>query len=197
MHDALILAAGGSRRLGQPKQLLTRHGETLLARTVRLVLATRPSRTVVVLGAHADELRATLDGLGVEVAVNAAWATGMASSLQCGAALLSGRPHPVLVTVVDQPALSVRHFDALLSKLDASSGASSDVVTAYGDAVGVPVVLRPATLGRAATLSGDEGFRRLWGSETPTRVRADDLGADVDTPEDVQRAVLAGHLDPM
>jgi len=193
MHDALILAAGGSARLGQPKQLLTRHGETLLARAVRLVLETRPSRTVVVLGAHDAELQAALTGLDVEIPVNALWATGMASSLRCGATLLSGRTNPVLVTVVDQPALSVRHFDALLSQYDASR----DVVTAYEAAAGVPVVLRPATLARAASLSGDEGFRRLWGSETPARVRADDLGFDLDTPEDVRRAVLAGHLDPV
>lgn len=48
-HDAVVLGAGGSLRLGQPKQLLTIGGETLVARMTRLVLATRPARTVVVM----------------------------------------------------------------------------------------------------------------------------------------------------
>lgn len=190
-HDAVILAAGGSSRLGRPKQLLTARGETLVARVTRQVLATRPARTLVVVGAHATAISAALNGCDVEIVTNAAWATGMASSLQRAAGALAGREWPILVTVVDQPALEARHLAALL----AVHTDDSDTVTAYGDTLGVPAVLRATTLRRAGDLSGDTGFRRLWGASAPRVVRADELAADLDDEADVNRAIAVGLLD--
>lgn len=191
-HDVVILAAGSSSRLGQPKQLVTKDGETLLARTVRHALQTRPMTVCVVLGAEAATLARHLAGLPVTVLINEAWQTGMASSLQTAAAALAAHARPALITVVDQPALSGAHFVALLQAFDGSA----DIISAYGEAAGVPVLLRPQTLARARDLAGDEGFRRLWALESPVRLRADGLGADLDTPDDVQRAIRAGLLDP-
>jgi len=168
-HDAVILAAGGSRRLGRPKQLLTRHGEALVASVARMVLATNPERTIVV------EL----------------WSTGMASSLRLAAGELAGRERSTLVTVVDQPALEVRHLLALL----AMHGDDRDTVSRYGDARGVPVVLRASTLSRGMELEGDAGFRDLWRDLAPRSVRADELGDDLDDEADLRRAVAAGWLD--
>ena len=187
----MILAAGGSRRLGRPKQLLTLGGETLVARVARLVLATSPSRTLLVLGAHADAIGSALASAAVEIVENDAWATGMASSLQAAARELAGRGLPVLVSVVDQPALDARHFSALLAAHDETC----DTVSAYGEALGIPAVLRASTLARAATLNGDVGFRGLWADTSPRSVRADELGADLDDEADVRRAVAAGLLD--
>jgi molybdenum cofactor cytidylyltransferase len=190
-HDAVILAAGGSRRLGSPKQLLTIDGETLVARVTRLVLATRPSRTLVVVGAHADAIRAALRAAAVEIVENHAWATGMASSLQVAARELAGRGMPVLVSVVDQPALEARHLAALLAAHDESA----DTVSTYGDALGAPAVLRASTLACAGALSGDMGFRRLWADTSPGTVGADELAADLDDEAGVNRAIAAGLLD--
>lgn len=190
-HDAVVLAAGGSRRLGRPKQLLTRDGESLVARTARHVLTTSPARTIVVVGAHADAVMAALATCAIEFAFNPDWETGLASSLRIAAAALSDRDRPVLVTVVDQPALEARQLCALL---DAHDG-SRDTVTAYGDVLGVPAVLTAATFRRAIALRGDEGFRRLWRDGSPHAVRADELAADIDDRDDVRRAIEAGHLD--
>ncbi|SFW38586.1 nucleotidyltransferase family protein [Luteibacter sp. UNCMF366Tsu5.1] len=190
-HDAVILAAGGSRRLGRPKQLLTRGGETLVARTARHVLATSPMRTLVVVGAHADAVMAALDTCDVEFVFNPDWETGMASSLRIAAAMLADGQRPVLVTVVDQLALASRHLTALL---DAHDGAR-DTVTAYGDAQGVPAVLTATTFQRATALQGDEGFRRLWRDAPPQHIRADELADDLDDRDDMHRAIEAGDLD--
>ena len=190
-HDAVILAAGGSHRLGRPKQLLRRDGETLVARTARLVALTRPARLLVVLGAHEEAVRSALTGIRVETVLNHHWEAGMGTSLRVAATVLSGGGRPVLVTVVDQPALTAVHFDALLAAHDATC----DVVTGYGNVRGVPVVLRPSTLARASGLEGDEGFRRLWADEAPRVVTADDLGNDIDTPDDLARAVAESWLD--
>lgn len=190
-HDAVILAAGGSRRLGRPKQLLRRDGETLIARVARLVLATAPARTIVVTGAHREEVAAATSGLDIEIVTNDAWTEGMASSLRAAARSLAGRDRPVLVTVVDQPALDDSHLRALL---DAHRD-DRDTVSAYGDAQGVPAVLRASTFARAATLRGDTGFRRLWTDANPRTVRADTLAHDLDDLDDLRVAIAAGWVD--
>ena len=190
-HDAVILAAGGSRRLGRPKQLLTRDGETLVARAARLVLETRPERTIVVAGAHANEIVAALAGFDVQIVVNELWPTGMASSLRLAAGALAGRERATLIAVVDQPALETTHLAALI----AAHEDDRDTVTAYGDATGVPAVLRASTLSRAMELEGDVGFRGLWNEAGLRKVRADALGDDLDDEADLRRAVDKRLLD--
>lgn len=188
-HDAVILAAGGSQRLGRPKQLLTLDGESLIARVSRLVDATGPGKTIAVLGAYAERLCGQLNG--AMAVFNPDWATGMASSLRLAAYALAGRHDPVLVVVVDQLALDEAHLVRLLAAHDGAR----DTVTAYGETLGVPAVLRAATLARAAHLRGDTGFRALWSDEAPLAIRADALAIDVDTEDDVARAIAAGLLD--
>lgn len=188
-HDAVILAAGGSRRLGRPKQLLTAGGETLLARASRLVAGTRPGKTVAIVGAFAERM---CDHLNGAVAVfNPDWASGMASSLHLAADALAGRHDPVLIVIVDQLALDEAHLLRLLATHDGAR----DTVTGYADAMGVPAVVRAATLARATMLHGDRGFRALWADETPMIVRADAFAVDLDTEQDVARAVADGRLD--
>lgn len=77
----LLLAAGGSRRLGKPKQLLMHEGETLLRRAARTALASVCHPMVAVLGAHFETLRAQVQGLPVETVVNDAWPDGIASAV--------------------------------------------------------------------------------------------------------------------
>lgn len=185
----MVLAAGGSASLGKPRQLLTIAGETLLQRTVRMVKATCPTRLLVVLGAHAEQLAPLVTG--TTIVFNPTWETGIASSLARAATALAGRAYPVLVTAVDQPCLAPDH----LQKLFAAFDGSCDVVSAYGDALGPPALLRPATLAVAGTLQGDAAFRRLWAGGHPAAVRRDALGRKLDTPEDVADAIRAGLLD--
>jgi molybdenum cofactor cytidylyltransferase len=119
MVGIILLAAGGSSRLGTPKQLLPLDGDTLLGRAARAALATRADRVVVVLGAHADACLATLTGLAVEIVVNTAWAEGQASSLRAGLAqLLSAGPVPdaAIVMLCDQPWTSFGLLDALIDR---------------------------------------------------------------------------------
>ncbi|APG02864.1 hypothetical protein BJI69_02360 [Luteibacter rhizovicinus DSM 16549] len=188
-HDAVILAAGGSQRLGQPKQLLTIAGETLIARASRIVAATRPGRTVGILGAHAERMCGQLTG--AQAVFNPDWATGMASSIRAAADALAGRTDPVLIVVIDQPALDEAHLWRLLAAHDGAR----DTVTAYGDAMGVPAVLRAATLRQATTLQGDMGFRALWQDTLPATVRAEAFADDLDTEEDLARAIATGRVD--
>ena len=112
-HAAVVLAAGGSTRLGRPKQLLTRDGETLVHRAARLALESGAARVLVVVGAHADEVRAAVAALPVECLANPAWSSGMASSLRLAAEALASHDGATLLLVCDQPALEVAHLHAL------------------------------------------------------------------------------------
>ena len=217
---AVVLAAGASRRLGRPKQLLTREGETLLHRTARLALDSGVARVLVVLGARHETMRAALAGLDVTVSINADWEQGMASSLQTAARSLAEFDGSVLVLGCDQPALEAAHLRALVAgAAEASSGCAA---TLHRQALGVAAGGAPAgggggpgqagrggvggggariapALWREATdLQGDRGFgaalaRQAAGSVW--RLQAPELEQDLDTPGDVEAAIARGWLD--
>ena len=81
---AIIIAAGSSSRLGQPKQLLALDGEMLLQRTVRIAREAGAAPVLVVLGAHREEIEARVDLSGTSIVLNRDWEEGMASSIRAG-----------------------------------------------------------------------------------------------------------------
>ncbi len=185
---AIVLAAGASQRLGQPKQLLVVEGEPLLVRTVRAVLASPVWPVVVVLGAHAETLRPLLAPFPVLVIENAAWPEGMAASLRAGVTTLrqfSRRLDAGIVCLCDQPAFSAAAIDALL----AAQRASGRTIAAarYGGRLGAPALFLARHFDELAHLTGEAGARALLDGSRG-EVAAVDLPAlavDLDTPADV------------
>ena len=195
-HMAVVLAAGGSRRLGQAKQLLMRDGETLVHRMARLALATQAARVLLVAGGHADAVRAAVAGLDVEILMNPDWEEGLASSLRLAATTLEGSHAPCLLLGCDQPALQASHLQRLLDGAAASESACA--ATVHGDALGIPVVVSPAVLAQARALNGDRGLRQALQRlprESIHLLDASELQFDLDTPADVQTAIERGLLD--
>ena len=80
----VLLAAGASRRMGSPKQLIALGGVSLIRRSAEHALDSGCRPTVVVLGSNADRIAPELNGLALNITVNRQWATGMASSIRCG-----------------------------------------------------------------------------------------------------------------
>jgi molybdenum cofactor cytidylyltransferase len=196
-HAAIVLAAGGSRRLGRPKQLLTREGETLLHRVVRLASTTAPSRLVVVIGAQAELVTRALVDLEVETVVNPHWDSGRSSSLQCAAQALQAHTGPVLVLGCDQPALEAEHLRQLLD--GAARSSSGCAATAYGSGFGMPAVINAALWRSVYELEGEQGFGRRLNAlpaDAVWRLHAPELQLDIDTPENEQAAIARGLLDP-
>jgi molybdenum cofactor cytidylyltransferase len=194
-HVAVVLAAGGSTRLGAPKQLLRRDGETLLHRTVRLVAATRPARVIVVLGAHHEQFATELTDLAHTHVVNADWHSGLAGSLRAAASHVPA-DHTALIVACDQPALEERHLRALLTGSHASASGSG--ATDLGGVMGIPAVV-PGAWFQELGGSGDRGFRdRLRGFPAGVvfRLHAPELARDIDTPADLHEAIASGLLDP-
>ncbi|MFT8807345.1 nucleotidyltransferase family protein [Gluconobacter sp.] len=194
-HSALLLAAGGSTRLGRPKQLLTIGGEPLVRHVARLLLATQPECLVVVTGGAGAEIRDALADLDIVTVQNEDWQTGLASSLRYGHRMLEQDNTPLLIAGTDQPRLTEHHLRTLLKH----GTVGKDVVTAYGqEGRGIPVLLSPATRRRIDGLHGDTGLRHLWKNAgvTPALVEAPELAFDIDTPEQLDAAGRAGWIDP-
>lgn len=197
-HVAIVLAAGGSRRLGMPKQLLRRAGETLVHRAVRLTSATQPQRLLVVAGAHADEVREAVADLCVDILINDEWQEGLASSLRVAVGALGEDEASALILGCDQPALEQIHLQRLLAGAAASS--SGCAATRHGSVPGVPAVVRAAVLGEARDLHGDRGLRgslQRLPSDSLFLLEAVELEFDLDTPADVEKAIIDGLLDPL
>lgn len=193
-HVAVVLAAGGSTRLGTPKQLLRRDGETLLHRTVRLVAATRPVRVIVVLGAQHEWFAAELTDMAHTHVVNADWHLGLAGSLRAAASHVPA-DHTALIVACDQPALEQHHLRALLT--GAHTTASGSGATDLGGVMGIPAVV-PGAWFQALDGSGDRGFRdRLRGLPAGVvfRLHAPELARDIDTPADLHEAIAVGLVD--
>jgi molybdenum cofactor cytidylyltransferase len=197
-HIALVLAAGGSSRLGRPKQLLTRNGETLVHRAARLALETAATRVLVVVGAAREAIEVSLRDLRCEPIVNAHWQQGLASSLHAAAPRVTESRSGVLILTCDQPALEMEHLRELLD--GASVVPSRCAATRHGDVLGVPAVVPSDWFGQMEDLQGNRGFgARLRALDAGSLfvLNSPVLGLDIDTEDDADKAVAMGWLDAL
>jgi CTP:molybdopterin cytidylyltransferase MocA len=183
----VILAAGESKRMGQPKQLLEWEGRPLVVRTIEAALASRGWPIVVVLGAYAEKIRPVLATQPVLIAENPAWSEGMASSLRAGVSLMqqfSRAIDGVFIALCDQPAFSVAIIDRFLEVQQATQ--RSIVAARYSGRNGAPAFFLREHFSALTNLTGEEGARALL-NQNPDRVASIDLpefAVDLDTPED-------------
>jgi molybdenum cofactor cytidylyltransferase len=181
----LVLGAGGSRRLGRPKQLLPYRGGTLLGHVVGVARECGFDQLVVALGGAAGEVREVVDLDGADVVVNDEYSSGCSSSI---AAALGVIDADVLVLMLgDQPGVTADTVGALLD----GRGDSPLAVCRYDDGRGHPIAFSRAVFGELAELHGDKGVWRMLDRgpvvEVPIEGR---IPLDVDTEEDY-RAVLS------
>ena len=183
---AVVLAAGPSRRLRRPKQLLASRGEPLVARAAHLVIAAGAERTVVVVGAHAAAVTRALSGIPVTVVRNRSWARGMGTSLAAGVAALPAGTVACLYLLVDQYAVTVAHLRALVATHVHSGGDAT--LTRYDDrgTRGPPAVIGSRVLPRAATLRGEPGVRAMLSAgDRVNEIRFPKANLDVDHQRDI------------
>ncbi len=189
---AIILAAGASTRLGQPKQLIRIGGESLLHRTARIAIEAGCSPVYVVLGFEAESMRAAVADLPLETVFNPVWQEGMGSSLRAGAQQVLQLAPPAqaaLLLVCDQPRLTAAHLHELLERHAAAQTMDNIAITAsvYAGKTGVPAVFSAALFSELAACSGDRGARDLIRAHA-AHVQAIPWPAgelDLDRPEDL------------
>jgi molybdenum cofactor cytidylyltransferase len=185
----LVLGAGGSSRLGRPKQLLPYGEATLLDHTVATARACAFDQIVVPIGGAADDVRTTVDLSGVEVVVNYAFGKGCSSSIAAALDAVDPRCEVLVLMLGDQPGVTPATIEALL----AGRGEAPLAVCRYDDGRGHPLAFDRSAFGALADLHGDKGVWRLLderaGEVVDVRIPGP-IPLDVDTPEDYE-AVLA------
>jgi molybdenum cofactor cytidylyltransferase len=180
MIGGLILAAGEGSRFGVGSKLLEQlDGRPLLEHAIAAQSAVAElAPIVVVIGAQAAELRATIDFGRAAPVVCEDWRNGMSASLRCGLRALAGARR-VLVTLGDVPSISPAAIRRLLAAPDGARAG-------YHGRPGHPVVLGPTQIEQLLSLTGEDGARSLLSSDD--LIECSDLcsGRDVDTPEDLE-----------
>lgn len=197
-HIAIVLAAGGSLRLGGvPKQLLMRDGETLVHRTVRLVRETKPGRLMLVIGARAESIGYAVEDMGCDIVINRRWPLGLSSSLATASRALGHHYGPVMLVGCDQPALMVDHLRQLVA-LAAANPRGFSAVEHSPSRVGMPVVIPGGVLRYIERIRGDHGLAARLNAlprEAIARLQAPELQLDVDDRYDLRAAIKRGWID--
>lgn len=183
----VVLAAGSSSRLGEPKQLVKFRDRPLLQKVIKECEPIEFGTGVVVLGAKAEEIQLQIDPGSFTFVINEAWEEGIASSIRRGLeAVLEEHPDTghLLFLLSDQPFLST----GLIEKLLATHREGTKEITAssYKGDIGVPAIFSKAMFPLLLELSGDQGAKKimLQYPEKVTTVPFEMGHFDVDTPED-------------
>jgi molybdenum cofactor cytidylyltransferase len=188
----IILAAGASRRMGTPKQLLRYGGISLLRHTVNVALKSPCTPVIVVLGAYCEQIQPEVADLPIHSVQNPDWEQGMGTSIRAGVKALN-RTSPnavgVVVTVCDQPCLSVA---AIAQLVDAYHLSNQPIVASeYADTVGVPALFDLVLSEELIALKGTEGAKQViqrYGQEV-FRISWPEGAIDLDTPEDYTKLI--------
>jgi CTP:molybdopterin cytidylyltransferase MocA len=179
---AIVLAAGASRRLGQPKQLLKLEEETLLGRALRLATEAGAAPVFAVLGANREAIRAALRFEDEIVVVNENWEKGMATSIHAGLqAVESTAPSivGVIVMTCDQPRLNADHLRSLICAFEAQP-TPTIIASAYDNVHGTPAVFPREAFRDLHALSGDRGARALIARPPCAVMSLPFIGGEVD-----------------
>jgi len=186
---AVILAAGASRRMGTPKQLLRWGDTTLLGRAIAAARASRCSTVYVVLGAFRERIAPSV---GARVILNEEWEEGLSSSFRAAARAV--RADAALFLPVDLPFITGKILDRFV---DAREGIRFPIVASEFDGqVGPPALFASSVFPELRQLRGDAGARSVIAAD-PGRVHrlpVPEAAADVDTPQNFKDLLRRAFL---
>lgn len=189
--SAVLLAAGSSERFegDLPKQLATFRDEPLVHRAARTALAADLAEVLVVTGYRAEEVEAALDDLDVTLVRNPDWQEGQSTSVRAGLDRVARSSRAALFLPCDQPLLTSRVLDQILTAYRATCGPV--VLPVHGRRRGAPVLFDRALFGELSRITGDSGGRQVLQRhpndvvEMPLESEAPLV--DVDTVEELDR----------
>jgi molybdenum cofactor cytidylyltransferase len=187
----LVLAAGGSQRLGAPKQLLPYHGATLLDHVLSTARACDFDQLVCVIGGAADQIRERVDLTGADVVENRHFGEGCSSSIAAALNAVDPRAGVLVLMLGDQPGVRAQTVETLL----AGRGDAPLAACAYEGGRGHPLAFARSAFTELGQLHGDKGVWKLLDRHADHVVDVPVPGPvprDVDTDEDY-RAILAEH----
>ena len=189
----LVLGAGGSSRLGRPKQLLPFGDRPLLEHTLNTARDCGFDQLIVPIGGAAAAVRERVDFSGAEVVVNEDYGQGCSSSIAAALDAVDQRCDVLVLMLGDQPGVTPGTVRALLD----GRGEAALAVCRYDDGRGHPIAFARSVFPRLADLHGDKGVWRLLDERAGDVVEvpiAGNVPLDVDTPEDYKAVLAAAGL---
>jgi molybdenum cofactor cytidylyltransferase len=187
---AVVLAAGGSTRFGKPKQLALFRGETFIRRIIAAAIKANCTPVVVVTGEDSVQVDLELSGLGVSIAANAHWQSGLGSSIGVGvrhAMNLAPDLDAALLLTCDQPFINAAVLTQLM-QLRLTSG-KPIIASAYAETIGIPALFDRSCFPDLLRLKGDSGAKGIILTR-PQDVASFDFPAgeiDIDTAADYKK----------
>jgi molybdenum cofactor cytidylyltransferase len=183
---AIVLAAGGSTRMGQPKQLLPIDDQPMVRHLTEIVADSGLEQVIVVTGANARAVEAALIGLPVDLARSESWSEGMSCSMRSGLRALRSEVQAVLIVLGDQPGLTAALLQSLVARYQATR--APIVAPVYRGRRGNPVLFDRALFPELLAVQGDRGGRALIDryQDRMEQVEVDDPAVvmDIDSPRD-------------
>lgn len=161
-YAAIILAAGQSSRLGQPKQLLKYQNTTLLQHAIDIAKQSVVQPIIVVLGSNADIISNEIDPAGIQIVKNDHWQSGIASTIRCGVQSLQRLDSNIdaaILMVCDQPFVTPDLLNSLIEKQKETG--KSIIASQYGDIVGTPALFHRRFFSELMGLQGDTGAKKI------------------------------------
>jgi molybdenum cofactor cytidylyltransferase len=158
----VLLAAGSSRRMGQPKQLLPWNESTLLGHAIKSILSTGASKLFLVIGAHSDQIAAKVDLSGMTVLINENWQKGLGSSIAFAVGEINKKYtdiEAVLFLLADQPFIKSIHLDNIMQLHFREQ--ESIILTRNEEYRGVPVLFPRKFFPELMVLANDEGAKKV------------------------------------
>ncbi|MCE6989905.1 NTP transferase domain-containing protein [Dyadobacter sp. CY323] len=192
-YSIVILAAGNSSRLGEPKQLLKYQNKTLIRHITETALASGFSEVIIVTGSNSERIENELNGLKCHFTYNANWAEGMGSSIAQGIHGLQSMnilSAGVILAVSDQPFVDISLFQSLIDQKTRTN--AGIVASSYAGTLGTPVLFSEKYFTDLLKLSGAEGAKKLLSkfSNEVTSCPFPLGNIDIDTKEDYKNLLI-------
>lgn len=187
MIVAVVLSAGESSRMGRPKALLPIEGQTFIEKIIGALKQSSVGKIIVVLGHNAEEMRARIEPLPVEILINPDYKLGQLSSLQTAVRCLQSDEacDGVLVHLVDHPYIEARLVQSMIDRFYA--GSNLIVVPRYNGKRGHPVIFARRLFGEILAAPLDQGAKAVVNAHRDETLEIDTdqegIGVDIDTPE--------------
>ena len=179
----LILAAGTSSRLGEPKQLLKLKGKTLINIAIEKAFKLT-SNVTVILGHKSVEIKTNIENKKINILTNPNYEEGMGSTISFGVSNI--KEEKVLIMLCDQPLIPIKHYENLI-KLS-NKNEEKIICSKYKNQYAVPTIFPKNYFEELQNLKGNKGAKQLFVKYEPTSVDlADNFSFDVDTKEDWQK----------
>jgi molybdenum cofactor cytidylyltransferase len=189
MAGIIILAAGESKRLGQPKQNLVFRGKTLLQRAIDTALDAACSPIVLVLGANEEQI-SIQPHTKISILQNPDWPEGMASSIRLAIReMIEQKVESTIIMLCDQPFVDAELLNAMLQ--EQKDTGKSIIACSYKGATGVPVLFNRSLFPDLLLLKGHEGARKILQDHADdiAKIPFENGGIDIDTMEDYEGLV--------